>query len=284
MIKIGQINQLEIVKFVSFGLYLDGGDAGEILLPKRYMPEDIEIGDEIDVFIYKDTNDDLISTTQLPNALVGECALLSAKDKSEAGIFMDWGLTKDLLVPYNEQAYPMTIGRHYVVYVFLDERTNRIAASTKFSFHLCEEGEEFEVGEEVDLMIVGKTDLGYKAAIEETHLGLIFHQDIFQELRFGQQLRGFIKRIRDDGKIDLTLQKATDETRDSLEDKILVYMRAMGGKSNITDKSPPDMIYKVFECSKKNYKKALGGLYKQKKILIEKDLISLIEDETKADT
>lgn len=276
MAEIGKRNQLEVVKTVNFGVYLDAQEFGEILLPKRYVPKNCKPGMTLDVFIYADSNDELIATTEVAKASVGQCAYLKVKDQSKVGVFMDWGLSKDLLVPYNEQAYPMQVGRSYVVYVYLDKTSNRIAASTNLHFHLNENGQDFEPGQAVDLMIAAQTSLGYKAIINNSHLGLIYQADVFRVLRFGQTLRGYIKSIREDGKINLTLQLANDDSRDELEEKILLFLRAMGGMSKITDKSPPELIYKTFETSKANYKRALGRLYKQKKILIEKQQITLL--------
>ncbi len=278
MIYIGRKNRMRVVKAVNFGLYLDGGEAGEILLPKREAPETCSPGDWLHVFVYNDSEDRLIATRQTPKAMVGECGYLKVRQQNDIGTFMDWGLSKDLLVPFNEQAWPMNPGRSYVVYLFLDEKTNRIAASTKYSRHLIEDGSGFQPGEKVRLMIASRTALGYKAVINDSHLGLIFKADVFQELKFGQQLYGYIKAIREDGKIDLTLQPAADEVRDQLEGKILDYLHRHGGVCRVTDKSPPELIYKTFGTSKANFKRALGRLYKKRRVLIEKHQVSLIDD------
>jgi len=277
MIYIGRKNRLQVVKKVSFGAYLDGGEYGEILLPKREVPDSCEPGDWLHVFIYADSDDRLIATRETPLAMVGECALLKVRQQNEVGTFLDWGLGKDLLLPFSEQAWPMNPGRSYVVYVFLDEQTNRIAASTKYSRHLKEEGSGFHPGEKVKLMIASRTELGYKAVINNSHLGLIFKTDVFRPLKFGQQLPGYIKAIREDGKIDLSLQPSSDEVRDQLEVQILDYLRRHGGVSNITDRSPPDLIYKTFNTSKASFKRALGRLYKKRQVLIEKYRVVLVE-------
>ena len=209
--------------------------------------------------------------------MVGECAYLKVRQQNDVGTFMDWGLGKDLLVPFSEQAWPMNPGRSYVVYLFLDEQTNRIAASTKYSRHLNEDGSGFQPGEKVKLMIASRTELGYKAVINNSHLGLIFKTDVFQPLRFGQQLNGYNKTIRADGKIDLVLQPASDEVRDRLEEQILEYLKRHDGISKITDKSPPGLIYKTFKTSKANFKRALGRLYKKRRVLIEKHRVSLTD-------
>jgi len=278
MIYIGRKNRLRVLKAVDFGVYLDGGEVGEILLPWREVPDDCRPGDWLHVFVYNDSEDRPIATRQTPLAMVGEAAYLKVRQQTDVGAFMDWGLSKDLLVPFSEQARPMTPGRSYVVYLFLDAQTNRIAASTKLSRHLSEDGGGFQPGEKVKLMIASRTALGYKAVINNTHLGLIFKTDVFQPLRFGQQLKGFIKTIRDDGKIDLTLQPTADAVRDQLEGKILEYLRRHRGISRITDRSPPEMIYKTFGTSKANFKRALGRLYKKRRVLIERHQVSLVDD------
>jgi predicted RNA-binding protein (virulence factor B family) len=275
LIYIGRKNRMRVVKTVHFGLYLDGGDAGEILLPSREAPDEARPGDSLHVFLYRDSDDRLIATRKTPKAMVGEAAYLKVKQQTDVGTFMDWGLSKDLLVPFNEQAWPMNPGRSYVVYLFVDDKTGRIAASTRYSQHLSEDGHGFRRGEKVRLMIAARSTLGYKAIINDTHLGLIFKTDVFQPLKFGQQLAGYIKTIRDDGKIDLVLQPLSEEARDQLEEQILDHLRRHDGCSEITDKSPPDLIYKTFRTSKANFKRALGRLYKKRRILITKDRVSL---------
>ncbi len=276
MIYIGRNNRLRVVKRVDFGLYLDGDEFGELLLPKRYVPEGCKPGDWLHVFVYADSNDQLICTTEKPKVMVGECAYLKVKDQNDIGTFMDWGLSKDLLVPFNEQAWPMNPGRSYVVYVYLDTETNRIAATTRFHKHLSEDGSEFEPGEQVKLIIATQTELGYKAVINNTHLGLLFKSDLLQPLKFGQELRGYIKSVRHDGKINLSLQPASDIVRDKLEEQIIEHLRRHDGVTNITDKSPPQLIYNTFNASKANYKRALGRLYKKKRVKLEKTQVTLL--------
>ncbi len=276
MADIGQHNTLKVVRHTEHGVYLDGDKQGDILLPRRYVPEGIEKGDEVDVFVYLDSDDLIVATTDTPKAKVGECAYLKVAEVNRVGAFMDWGLPKDLLVPFSEQVKPMEAERSYVVTLFLDKYTKRIAASAKLSHFLSEQNDGFEVDQAVDLLIWGKTDLGYKAVINGTHLGLLFAGDVFRKLSYGQKLKGYIKLIRPDGKINLTLQLANQESRDSLSQQILDHLQALGGESAVTDKSPPDVINKQFGVSKKNFKRALGGLYKQRLIVIEKDRIKLL--------
>ena len=277
MVQIGKINCLKVVKKVDFGIYLDGDHLDNILLPKRYVPENTDIGDELDVFIYNDSDDILIATTEVPDVTVGEGAYLKVVDVNDMGAFLDWGLPKDLLVPYNEQHKPMEVDKSYVVHVFLDDYTDRLVASSKLNRHLEEKSfNDFEALQEVDLLVCGRSDMGYKVVIDHTHIGLIYKDDAFKPLRYGKQLKGFIKDLRDDGKINVLLQLPAGTGRDELSDKILEHLRMNDGVSKLTDKSAPDDIYHHFNVSKKNYKKALGALYKAKKIVIAPGEIKLL--------
>lgn len=277
MLRVGDQNRLKIIKRTDFGVFLDGGKYGNILLPKRYVTEAMNIGDELDVFIYLDSDDCIIATTLTPKATVGECAFLEVKEVNQVGAFLDWGLPKDLLVPYSEQHKPMEAGRSYVVCIYLDEHTGRITASSRLNRHLEERASGFRAQQPVDLIICGRSDMGYKAVINNSHLGLIFRDDAFRTLLYGERLKGFIKTIRDDRKIDLSLQQRARDSKEDLAEKILADLQKRGGVSFITDKSEPETIYKVFNVSKGNYKNALSLLYKQRKILIEKDKITLVE-------
>ncbi len=276
MADLGKMNRLEVIKKVDFGVYLDGGSDGNILLPRRYVPEPCEIGQELDVFVYLDSEDDIIATTETPKAMVGKCAYLKVKEVNPVGAFLDWGLPKDLLVPYREQNKPLEEGKSYVVYLYLDS-TDRIVASTRLDHRLYEESRYLKPHQEVDLMVYSRSPMGYKVVVNDVHLGLIFRDEAFKPLRFGQKMKGFVKNIREDGKIDLTLQKRTQKGRQELTDQIVEYLQRNGGTSTLTDKSPPDDIYKEFNVSKGSYKKALGALYKARKISITPELITLLE-------
>jgi predicted RNA-binding protein (virulence factor B family) len=282
MLQPGQYNSLQVTRLVEFGLYLDAGSEGEILLPKRYVPDGADIGDELDVFVYFDSEDRLIATTQRPRITVGNCAFLNCVSVSKVGAFLDWGLSRDLMAPFAEQATPMMAGRQYVVYAYVDS-SGRIAASSKLHRFLPEQagpGDEWLLSKwkAVNLLICGKSDMGYKAVINGTHLGLIFRDEAFKPLKYGQQVPGYIKGIRSDGKIDLSLQLHGQAVRDETSQRILAHLRQHGGSSNLTDRSPPDEIHRVYGVSKRNYKNALGKLYKQKLILISKDKITLLEE------
>ena len=276
MLHIGQKNRLNIIKKTEFGIFLDGGKFGNILLPKRYVNDTMQIGAALDVFIYLDSDDCIIATTLTPKAMVGECALLEVKEINAVGAFLDWGLPKDLLVPYNEQHKPMEAGRSYVVCIYLDPHTQRITASSRLNHHLEERASGFKVGQAVDLQICGRSDMGYKAVINHTHLGLIFRDDAFRTPIYGEKITGYIKNIRPDRKIDLSLQSRGRDSKEELADRILADLQRRGGTSYLTDKSDPDEIHKAFNVSKGNYKNALSLLYKQRKILIEKDKITLV--------
>ena len=275
MIDIGKFNHLEVIKEVEFGVFLDGGSAGNILLPKRYVPANTKLGDSLDVFIYLDSEDQLIATTERPLVQVNQCAYLRVNDVNHYGAFLDWGLPKDLMVPFKQQQQRMSVDRSYVVYVYLDDASQRLVASSKLNKHLPEKARCYQPGEQVDLLIYAKTELGYKAVINQSHLGLIFRDDAFKPLKPGVSTVGYVKGVRSDGKIDLSLQPRAAQQRTQLSADIMLYLQANGGVSHLTDKSPPDLIYKQFNCSKSNYKKALGALYKDKKIVIEEDEIRL---------
>lgn len=276
MVEIGKKNRLRIARKVDFGVYLDGEQLGEILLPNRYVPESCNINDLIEVFVYTDSDDLLIATTETPHVTVNQCALLKVIEVNQAGAFLDWGLPKDLILPYSEQQHPVSAGQSVIVYVFLDESTDRLAASTKLGKFLNETSTWFKPGQEVDLLVCGQSDLGYKAIINNTHLGLLFKNEVFTPLDIGKRTKAYIKSVREDHKIDLTLQLSNQNTRDALSENILAYLKSHDGVSTLTDKSPPDEIYRQFSVSKASYKKALGGLYKQKRIMIDKKQITLL--------
>jgi predicted RNA-binding protein (virulence factor B family) len=276
MAELGHYNKLRVIKRADIGVFLDGDQFGDILLPRKYAPESMRIGDEVEVFLYNDSEDRIIATTLQPKTQVGECAYLKVVSTNRFGAFLDWGLPKDLLVPFSEQQNPMQQGYSYSVTVFVDEETQRIAASTKLEQHLSVDVSSFKPRQEVDLLIYGKSDLGFKAIINGTHLGQLFEGETFQRLHFGEQVKGYIRQVRGDGKIDLMLQLPSELTRDNLGKSIIDHLRQHDGVSTLTDKSPPDDIYQAFGVSKASYKKALGQLYKNRRILIEKHKITLV--------
>lgn len=277
MTQLGKNARLRVVKEVAFGVYLDARDLGEILLPKRYVPAGARIGDAVDVFLYLDSDDIPIATTLKPKAQVGQCAHLRVVAVNQVGVFLDWGLPKDLLVPFNEQRVRMQEGRWYTVYVYTDDRTGRIAATSRLSDHLSEtDNGIFTPGQAVDLLVCARTDLGLKAVIDGSHLGMILTNDVIGNVRVGDRLQGFIKNVRDDGRINLQLQVTGDSGRTELDERILAYLKTEGGRSTLTDRSPPDAIFQQFGVSKANYKKALGRLYKARQIELNKDHVTLL--------
>lgn len=277
MTDIGRINRLKVVKQVDFGLYLDGGELGEILLPTRYVPALYEIGSDLEVFIYRDSEDRLIATTEAPYAMVGEFALLKVVAVNRLGAFLDWGLPKDLLVPFSEQKPRMEVGKLYVVRIYVDEDTDRIVGSARLDSFLYRESEgELGAGGEASLFIANKTDLGYQVIIDNTYWGLLHHSEVAQPLKRGQCISGYIKNIREDGRIDLCLHMKPSEKTDDVSHIILDKLRSRGGFIPLTDTSSPEEIRQQFNISKKMYKKAVGALYKKRVITIEPKGIRLL--------
>ncbi len=277
MAQIGKLNHLEVLKELDFGIYLDGGDLGEILMPKRYVPEGTMLGDFIEAFIYLDSEDRLIATTEKPLAQIEEFALLEVVSVTPVGAFLNWGLPKDLFVPFREQRKPMEVGKKYLVYVYLDTDSKRIAASSKIENYLDNIPVDYDENEEVDLIIVNETDLGYNAIIDYSHLGILYKNEVFQELNPGDRVQGYIKKIRPDGKIDLRLDKIGYEKITSFVDRIIVELQKNKGFLPLTDKSSPEEIYKTFKISKKNFKAAIGALYKKRFIALEDNGIRLLD-------
>lgn len=278
MARLGKFNQLQVIRHSASGAFLDGESLGDILLPKRYVEDDLAVGDTIEVFVYNDSEDRIVATTERPKAVVGDCAYLKVVDTNRIGAFFDWGLPKDLLVPFNEQQKPVQKGYSYVVYLFVDEQSQRIAASSRLEDHLNTDIDIYKPRQAVDLLIYSRSDLGFKAVINNTHLGQLYENETFRKLHFGETVKGYIKHLRTDGKIDLTLQLPAHIERESLAETILQYIKDQGGNSTITDKSPPELIYQTFGVSKATYKKTLGLLYKQRQIKIEKHQITLAEE------
>lgn len=277
MVKIGRRNQLEIVKLVDIGVYLEGEEHGQILLPRRYVPDNCDLGDSVDVFIYWDSENRLIATTEIPLAMVGEFAWLKVNVINEVGAFLEWGLEKELLLPYSEHKYQPEEGKRVMVYLFLDDQTQRIAATTRIEKFLSEESEDFKENQAVDLLITDTTELGYKAIVDNSHWGVLYNNELFQSLKKGQRLSGFIKKIRSDKKIDLTLYQQGAGDIAKLAETVISKLMENDGVLMITDKSPPESIYSIFKVSKKMYKKALGALYRQRRIMIEPRCIKLLD-------
>ncbi|GLX12911.1 GntR family transcriptional regulator [Pseudomonas straminea] len=279
MAVIGRMNSLQVVKHTDFGLYLDGGADGEILLPKRYIPKDSpsEVDDWLNVFVYLDSEDKLIATTDKPKVQVGEFASLKVVDINRVGLFLDWGLPKDLLLPHSEEKRPLQIGDYCVVHVFVDKRSRRITATARLDRYLDKVPATYQAGEEVDLLVVESTDMGFKAIINGKHWGLIHKNEVIGFMRSGIRQPGYIKEMRSDGKISLSLQPVGQQVADTLGEQILQRLRDNGGVLELSDKSAPERISAMFRVSKGNFKKAIGGLYKQGLIHIHDERIELVK-------
>ena len=276
-IELGKFNQLEVVKEVDFGVYLDGGEEGEILLPTRYVPEDCKIGDILNVFLYLDMDERLIATTLTPFVQVGQFACLEVSWVNQYGAFLNWGLMKDLFVPFREQKMKMQVGRKYVVHAHLDEESYRIVASAKVERYLSKEKPEYAAGEEVNILIWQKTDLGFKAIIDNKYSGLLYENEIFSSIETGMEMKAFVKQVREDGKVDLILQKPGFEKVDDFAKTLLDYIKEQGGRIHLNDKSPAEDIYATFGVSKKTFKKGVGDLYKKHLITLHEDGITLAD-------
>ena len=274
-VKLGKYNQLKVVKEVDFGVYLDGDDDGEILLPARYVPDGCKPDDVLNVFIYLDNEERLIATTLQPLVQVGEFACLEVAWVNEFGAFLNWGLMKDLFVPFREQKMKMQVGKQYVIHAHLDDESYRIVASAKVDRYLSREKASYEPGQEVSILIWQKTDLGFKAIIENRYSGLLYESEIFQPLHTGMTLKAYVKQVREDGKIDLILQKPGQGKVEDFAATLLDYIREQGGHITLHDKSPAEEIYDTFGVSKKTFKKAVGDLYKKHLVSLQENGIEL---------
>jgi predicted RNA-binding protein (virulence factor B family) len=276
MTDLGRYNRLRITRLAGAGAFLDGGDLGEILLPRRFVADSMQADDAVEVFVYRDSDERAVATLDRPLAQVGECAYLKVVSTGKHGAFLDWGLPKDLLVPFGEQQKPMQKGYSYTVYLYVDAETQRIAASSRLEKFLSLDGKGFKPRQPVDCLVYGRSDLGFKAVVDGTHLGQFYANETFRPLHYGERVGAFIKQVRTDGRIDLVLQLPSRHERDRLGEAIIAHLRHNHGVSTLTDNSPPDDIYRTFGVSKANYKKALGRLYKQRAISIEKHRITLL--------
>lgn len=274
-IDLGKFNTLKVVKEVDFGIYLDGGEDGEILLPKRYVPEECVIGQDLNVFIYLDNEERLVATTLIPLIEVGQFAYLEVAWVNEYGAFLNWGLMKDLFVPFREQKQKMQIGEKYIVYAHVDDDSYRIVASAKVERYLSKSQPSYQPGEEVQILVWQKTTLGFKAIVDNSYSGLLYENEIFQSLHTGMRLKAYVKQVREDGKIDLVLQKSGFEKVDDFSKTLLEYIKDKGGRVNLSDKSPAEEIYAIFGVSKKTFKKGVGDLYKKHLILLSDKEITL---------
>lgn len=280
MVEVGQYNTLRVVKEVEFGVYLDGGEAGEILLPAKYVPQGTEVDGEVEVFLYHDSEDRLIATTEEPYIMVGEFAFLETKMVNRVGAFLDWGITaKDLLVPFAEQRATMREGGVYLVYAFLDDMTGRIVASSKVDKFLDNVPPQYEVNQAVEILVVQETELGYKVIVENRHWGIVYKNEVFTTIEPGDFITGYVKKVREDEKLDIALQPVgySQAVGDgAIAERVIAELEKAGGYLPYGDKSDAADIARIFGCSKKNYKKAIGALYKARRIVIMPNGIKLI--------
>lgn len=281
MIEVGKYNTLRIVKEVEFGLYLDGGGErfGEILLPLRYVPEVWAVDEMLEVFIYRDSEDRIIATTERPFATVGEFALLEVISVNSVGAFLDWGLSKDLLVPFREQKQDMQVGESYMVYVFLDEDSGRIAATSKLGKYLDQTPPDYTVDQQVDVLVSNRNEVGFTCIVNQAHRGIIYRNEVFHKIFRGQHYTGYVSKVREDNKIDIRLQKPSFEKVDDFEQVLLKEIERRKGFLPFTDKTESELIYSTFGVSKKTFKKAVGGLYFKRLITLSYDGITLVVKE-----
>ena len=281
MIKLGDYNTLKIVKSVDFGLYLDGGEEGEILLPQRYVTNDMKIGNEVTVFIYLDQEERPVATTETPYAKVGEFVSLEVAWVNQFGAFLNWGLMKDIFCPFREQKKRMEQGQRHIVYIKVDEDSYRLMATAKVEKYLTTpiitDLPLLQHGAEVDILVWQKTDLGFKVIVNNKFQGLIFENQIFQPLHSGLKLKAYVDHVRQDGKIDIVLQPTGRQQTLDFAETLLRYLYENDGYCNLGDKSPAELIYDRFQVSKKAYKKAVGDLYKRRLITIDPDGIRLVK-------
>ena len=276
MLHLGIKNTLRILRGTGVGMFLGDEEGNDVLLPKKYVPENAIVGDDIEVFIYRDSEDRIIATNLEPKIQLNQFACLQVKSVTAIGAFLDWGLEKDLFVPFREQNKKMEEGRWYAVFLYLDEETDRLVASCKVNRYFEKENIDLKIGQEVDLLIFEETDLGLNAVINNKYKGLIYENEIFQRIKIGTRTKGFVKNLRDDNRVDLSLQKQGYANVEPNAERILEKLKTNNGFLDVTDKSDSNYVMYQLEMSKKTFKKAVGALYRQKIIRIEDDGIYLV--------
>ena len=276
MIEVGKYNKLKAARREDHGWYLVDEAADSVLLPMKWVPLELEEDSEIEVFVYRDSEDRIIATTMKPIIVADQFANLLVKDVTKIGAFVDVGLEKDLLIPFGEQHYDVEVGKRYVTHMYVDCVTDRLTGSTKLQKFFTKTGDDFEVDQKVKGLVYKETDIGYKVIVDNSAGGLVYKNQIFSKVNIGDELDLYVKNIREDGKMDLMINKGGYETVEPVTQQIIDYLNRVGGFSPLNDKTDPKVIYDVFGISKKQFKKALGALYKDKKILLEKDGITLL--------
>lgn len=275
--ELGKYNVLKIGRKVDFGVYLDAGDELEILLPAKYLEGNEQVGDEIEVFVYKDSENRLIATTEHPKAIVGEMAYLTVSQVNETGAFLDWGLAKDLLVPFREQRQRMRAGGTYLVYVYVDNASQRIVATAKVEKYIGNTIPPYRRGDKIDCLFYKRTEIGYRVIVDNAYFGILYFDEVHGEIDEERHFKAFVRWVREDGRIDVTLADRIDRRLESIAERILFYLRINHGEMTVTDKSSPDLIELTFSCSKKDFKRTLGHLYKLRKISITPEKVVLLE-------
>ncbi|MCM1349311.1 MAG: S1-like domain-containing RNA-binding protein [Firmicutes bacterium] len=276
--KIGNYNTLKVARHADFGVYLADESGNEVLLPARYITDPLADGEEIRVFVYNDSEDRPVATTETPKATVGEFAYLTVKSVNNVGAFLDWGLLKDLLVPFSQQKERMVQGRTYLVYVYLDHSSKRIVATAKINQYLGNMYPDYKRGDRVEALVCKRTPIGYSCIVNNNHKGMLYASELFRPVEPGNRLTAYVKSVREDGKIDLTLNDSSQARTATLASKISRYMESRGGSLDLGDHSSPDVIKFRFQCSKKDFKKAIGLLLKEHKIKKESDGYALLTD------
>lgn len=281
MIALGKFSELEVLRQVEQGMYLDAGPLGDILLPNRYIPEGLEVGEDVRVFLYCDSMDRPIATTETPLAQADEFAFLQVKEVNDFGAFLDWGLSKDLIVPFREQNSPMVAGESYVVRVYVDATTDRMVATSRLGRYLKKENETLKEGQEVNIIVVSEAENGYRVIVEDEYWGRIYANEIFQPIKSGDALKAYVKKIREDKLIDISLQKNDFEELSAAAQSILDKIKEAGGLLPLTDKSSPELIYSELQMSKKAFKRTVGILYKKRRVVLEEEGIRIVPQESR---
>lgn len=275
MIEVGHINRLRVDRELEFGVFLSALDSENsedaILLPTRYIPEGLEIDDEIDVFVYSDSEDRLLATTETPKVMAGQAAFLRVLAVNRTGAFLDWGLPKDLLLPYGEQKRELQVGQFCTVFVYKDKYSDRVVASTRLNRHIGMSEAEYDAGDKVEIMVVARTDLGYKVIVDNLHWGLLYKNEVFKPLNNGMKTVAWVKKVVDNEKVDLILSPPKSERFSGLAEQIMTALEAGDGFLPLNDKSSPEDIRRRFGISKRDFKAAIGALYKQRVITIQAD-------------
>ncbi|MCQ2219522.1 MAG: S1-like domain-containing RNA-binding protein [Paludibacteraceae bacterium] len=277
--EIGKINKLKVIDITDKGVYLEGGEEGHLFVPNRELQEKPAIGDELDVFVYRNAKRDAVASGIIPYAIAGEFDYLMVNEVSAAGALLDWGIAKDLFLPSREQTNKLKADRSYLVYVYYDEQTRQVIATMNIDKHLGLTKPEYKMNQKVDILVAKENEAGYRVIVDNAHWGIIYHSEIFEKVKYGMRTTGYVKCVREDGRIDVALQKQGFRATDSISSLILDELKQNGGFLPFNDKTDSQAIYDTFGCSKKNFKKTIGTLYHQRQILIEEDGISLVNEE-----